>query len=48
MNISLEMDVVAVDERYVIAAPWLSVPVDAPSFAEAYFMARKIRGRRSR
>jgi len=39
MNPSLAMEVELIDGRYVIAAPWLSVPVDAPTFAEAYFMA---------
>lgn len=39
MNLSLQMDVELVDGRCVIAAPWLSAPVDAKTFYSAYFMA---------
>ncbi len=40
---SLDMEVEFLDDKYIIDAPWLSSPVAAPTFEEAYEAA--LRGR---
>lgn len=43
VTFSLEMDVEFIDGSWIIAAPWLDSPVQAPTFEIAYWLALKKR-----